>query len=72
MPPLKISFLGNFSRIAASGQRAQPNLLYGAGSGAVSFTVTPTYTLGHFFVRADASIVDITDLKMGDGFGSSG
>ena len=48
------------------------NLLYGPGSGAFSFTVTPTYTLNHFFVRAEASVVDITDLTSGDGFGSSG
>ena len=48
------------------------NLLYGAGSSAASFTVTPTYTLNHFFARVDASVVDIIDLTSGDGFGSTG
>ncbi len=51
---------------------APTNLLYGAGSGAFSFTVTPTFTFNHFFVRADASIVDITNLTPGDGFGHDG
>jgi hypothetical protein len=48
------------------------NLLYGAGSGAFSFTVTPTYTINHFFVRAEGSVVAITDLVSGDGFGHDG
>ncbi len=51
---------------------APTNLLYGAGSGAFSFTVTPTFTYNHFFARADLSIVDITDLVSGDGFGHDG
>ncbi len=48
------------------------NLLYGAGSGAFSFTLTPTYTINHFFVRADASVVAVTSLQDGDGFGHNG
>lgn len=51
---------------------APTNLLYGAGSGAFSFTVTPTFTYNHFFARADLSVVDITDLVSGDGFGHDG
>ncbi len=49
-----------------------PSLLYGAGSGAFSFTLTPTYTLNRFFVRAEGSIVDITDSVPGSGFGRDG
>ena len=51
---------------------APTNLLYGAGSGAFSFTVTPTFTYNHFFARADLSVVDITNLTAGDGFGHDG
>ena len=51
---------------------APTNLLYGAGSGAFSFTVTPTFTYNHFFVRTDLSVVDITNLVDGDGFGHNG
>ena len=51
---------------------APTNLLYGAGSGAFSLTVTPTFTFQHYFVRADVSFVDITNLVAGDGFGRNG
>ena len=51
---------------------APTNLLYGANSGAFSFTLTPTFTYNHFFVRADASVVHITNLVSGDGFGHDG
>jgi len=51
---------------------APTNLLYGAGSGAFSLTVTPTFTYNHFFTRADLSVVDITNLVPGDGFGHNG
>ncbi len=51
---------------------AQTNLLYGAGSGAFSATLTPTFTLNRYFARADLSVVDITDLTSGDGFGQDG
>ncbi len=51
---------------------APTNLLYGAGSGAFSFTVTPTFTFQHYFVRGEMSVVDITSLVSGDGFGRNG
>lgn len=51
---------------------APTNLLYGAGSGAFSFTITPTFTFNHFFVRADGSVVHIDSLVAGDGFGRDG
>jgi hypothetical protein len=37
------------------------NLLYGPGSGAFAFTVTPTYVKDGFFVRGDFSIVHATN-----------
>jgi Putative beta-barrel porin-2, OmpL-like. bbp2 len=66
---------GRIEYIATSGNSTNPsstNLLYGAGSGAFSATVTPTFTYNRFFARADLSVVDITNLVAGFGFGSSG
>lgn len=48
------------------------NLLYGADSSAWSFTVTPTYQKDAFFLRAEASIVEIDDGVAGSQFGASG
>lgn len=48
------------------------NLLYGPGSGAFSFTVTPTYRKDAFFLRGDLAIVHATGLTPGFGFGTSG
>ena len=46
--------------IKSSGTVLDPNainLLYGPGSGAFAFTVTPTYVKDGFFIRGDFSIV---------------
>jgi hypothetical protein len=56
------------------------SLLYGAGSSAFSFTITPTYTIDRFFLRGEYSHVELTDITRGDlalatlgtGFGRSG
>jgi len=48
------------------------NLLYGPGSGAASFTLTPTYTRGHWFGRADMSALAIIHMTGGDGVGKGG
>jgi hypothetical protein len=50
--------------IKSSGTVLDPNsinLLYGPGSGAFAFTVTPTYVKDAFFIRGDFSIVHATD-----------
>lgn len=50
--------------IKSSGTITDPNwinLLYGPGSGAFSFTVTPTYVKDGFFIRGDFSIVHVTN-----------
>jgi Putative beta-barrel porin-2, OmpL-like. bbp2 len=48
------------------------NLLYGPGSGAFAFTVTPTYRKDAFFLRGDLAIVHATDSTPGFAFGTSG
>jgi hypothetical protein len=48
------------------------NLLYGPGSGAFGFTVTPTYRIDAFFLRGDLAIVHATDSTPGAVFGPSG
>jgi hypothetical protein len=48
------------------------NLLYGPGSSAVSFTLTPTYQKGGFFARGDLSVVNARGITTGDAFGPSG
>jgi hypothetical protein len=49
-----------------------PSLLYGAGSNAFSFTVTPTYVWKQFFARAEFSVVSASDITPGFAFGASG
>ena len=61
--------------IKTSGTVLDPNainLLYGPGSGAFAFTVTPTYVKDGFFIRGDFSIVHATDSTPGLLFGNSG
>ena len=48
------------------------NLMYGPGSNAFGFTVTPTYQKGAFFVRADVSVVNARSFTPGDAFGRVG
>jgi hypothetical protein len=52
----------------------EANLLgYGPGTGAFSFTVTPTWVKDAFFIRGDISIVHLTNFTTGDtGFGVGG
>jgi hypothetical protein len=82
------SFNDNFSLggrveyIAQSGRPGgvTPSLLYGPGSSAVSFTITPTYTAGRFFVRGEYAHVELFDITRADfalavpgsGFGRNG
>lgn len=48
------------------------NLLYGPGSGAFAFTITPTYIKDAFFARADFAVVHATSSTPGDIFGPTG
>ncbi len=60
--------------IATTGSAAQQsvNLLYGAGSAALSLTVTPTYQYKHLFTRGDVSWVRAIDDSPGSAFGPQG
>ncbi len=48
------------------------NLLYGPGSSAASFTITPTYQNKGFFAREEFSFVPVMNSAPGDGFGAHG
>ena len=48
------------------------SLLYGAGSSALSFTITPTFTFDRYFVRGEYAHVELFDVAAGLGFGRSG
>ncbi len=65
----RLQLAGRLEYITSDGRA---NLLYGAGSSAVSFTLTPTVTFGRLFVRADASIVGLVGSHEGAAFGRSG
>ena len=64
---------GRAEYISSSGSAAAgtPNLLYGPGSDAWSFTVTPTYQHGVFFARGEASYVGAGSATAGDVFGAN-
>src|SRR5271154_572778 len=63
-----------FEYISSSGSAAQNavNLLYGAGSSGTSFTLTPTYQKGGFFVRGDLALVHANNYEKGLVFGPGG
>ena len=63
-----------YEYISSSGSAAQDtvNLLYGPGSAGTSFTVTPTFQYGGFFVRGDLSFVHASSYTKGDVFGPLG
>jgi hypothetical protein len=69
-----INLAARWEFIASTGStgKGNVNLLYGPGSDALSFTITPTYTLGIGFLRADASVVTTSSTTPGLVFGHSG
>jgi hypothetical protein len=48
------------------------NVLFGPGSSAWSFTVTPTWQMGMYFARLEGSYVTASSVNSGDGFGKFG
>ncbi|MGH7114772.1 MAG: outer membrane beta-barrel protein [Stellaceae bacterium] len=56
-------------RIEYIGATGGNNLLYGPGSGAFSFTITPTYQWKHYFARAEFSWVKANSVTGGEGLG---
>ena len=67
----ELSLAGRLEYISTSGHQ---NLLFGPGSNAWSFTLTPTYQKGVFFARGEFSYVSIGsgDSIDGDEFGPTG
>ena len=61
---------GRLEYIASTGSKAtSPSLLYGPGSGAFSFTLTPTYQWKNYFARAEFSWVKANNVVAGLGLG---
>jgi Putative beta-barrel porin-2, OmpL-like. bbp2 len=63
-----------FEYISTTGTAARnsPSLIYGTGSKAFTFTITPTYTFDRFFIRPEFSIVSASSITPGFGFGRDG
>lgn len=67
------SLAGRWEYIGSDGAATVngPGLLgYGKGSSAMSFTLTPTFQSGIYFVRGEASVVDLSSIRPGLGFGA--
>ena len=64
-------YIASSSSLAATNPNAL-NLLYGPGSSAFGFTITPTYQKGGFFLRGDLGIADARGFTAGDAFGNLG
>ena len=61
---------GRLEYISSTGNVATaPNLLYGPGSGAFSFTLTPCFQWSNYFARADFSWVKANSVVTGFGLG---
>ncbi|WP_310497364.1 outer membrane beta-barrel protein [Sandarakinorhabdus sp.] len=63
-----------FEYVDSTGSAAQGSAspLYGAGSNAFTFTITPTYTFSRFFIRPEFSVVKASKITLGSAFGSDG
>jgi Putative beta-barrel porin-2, OmpL-like. bbp2 len=67
----KVNLAGRWEYIGSSGAAGGAGLLgYGPDSSAMSFTLTPTYQNGIFFVRGEASLTQLFSITSGLGFGS--
>lgn len=66
--PFRIEYITSSGSVADG----SPNLLYGAGSRAWSYTLTPTYQDKLFYARAELGIVQASRVAPGAGFGTNG
>jgi hypothetical protein len=67
--PARVEFL----KSSGSASDGSVNLLgFGAGSGGVTFTATPTYQKGGIYLRSDLALVHATSYTTGDVFGKTG
>lgn len=66
--PFRVEYISS----TGSAANGAPNLLYGAGSKACSFTITPTYQYKTYFARAELSFVSASKTTPGAVFGPLG
>ena len=67
--PVRVEYLKSSGSVADG----SVNLLgFGAGSGGVTFTATPTYQKGGMYLRSDLAVVHATNYTAGDVFGKTG
>jgi hypothetical protein len=66
--PVRWEYIGS----SGSATDNSVNLMYGPGSKATSFTVTPTFQQGGFFARGDLAWVHVSDFAPGFVFGPMG
>jgi hypothetical protein len=67
-----VSLAARGEYITATGDSLSTNVLYGPKSSAMSFTVTPTWQQGIWFVRGDLSLVQAFGTTAGSAFGRDG
>jgi len=74
VPNTSFNLSGRVEYISSSGSQTDgsPNLLYGPGSNAWSFTFTPSYQSGPLFTRAEISYVSASGTEGGLALGPSG
>ena len=74
VPNTSWNISGRIEDIVSSGNSTDgsTNLLYGPGSKAWSFTVTPSYQSGVFFTRGEISWVSASSTAAGAAFGNTG
>jgi hypothetical protein len=72
MPGFKLPVRIEYISSTGSATSGAPNLLYGPGSSAWSFTLTPTYQYKNYFARAEFSYVGTSDAAPGLAFGRDG
>jgi len=66
--PVRLEYINSTGSL----DKGAPNLLYGQGSNAWSFTVTPTYQYKRLFARAEFSFTQAGSIISGLAFGSDG
>jgi nitrogen regulatory protein PII len=67
-----VSLASRVEYIASTGGALSPSLIYGPGSSAMSFTLTPTWQDGIYFLRSDTSLVQAFSTTAGFAFGKAG
>ncbi len=67
-----VNLASRWEYIGSSGGATSPSLIYGPGSSAMSFTMTPTWQNGLYFLRGDVSVVHAFSTTPGFAFGPAG